>query len=72
MESYTNEVAQQIDEPTQLVEAKSSEQKDLSTAEQVSSLNEPFLDVSIDEVVENGDNIDIHFRVKFKDEYQQY
>ena len=67
-----NEVAQQIEEPTQLVEANSSEQKDLSTAEQVPSLNEPFLDVSIDEVVENGDNVDIHFRVKFKNEYQQY
>lgn len=67
-----NEVAQQIDEPTQLAEANSSEQKDLSTAEQVPNLNEPFLDVSIDEVVENGDNVDIHFRVKFKDEYQQY
>ena len=65
------EEAQQIDEPTQLAEAN-SEQKDLSTAEQVPSLNEPFLDVSIDEVVENGDNVDIHFRVKIKDEYQQY
>lgn len=67
-----NEVAQQIDEPTQLAEANSREQKDLSVAEQVPNLNEPFLDVSINEVVENGDNIDIHFRVKFKDKYQQY
>lgn len=70
--SIPNEVTQQIDESTQLVEANSSEQKDLSTAGQVPSLNEPFLDVSIDEVVENGDNVDIHFRVKFRDEYQQY
>jgi hypothetical protein len=67
-----NEVAQQIDEPTQLAEANSSDQKDLPTAEQVPSFNEPFLDISIDEVVENEDNVDIHFRVKFKDEYQQY
>lgn len=65
------EETQQIDEPTQLAEVN-GEQKDLSTAEQISSLNEPFLDISIDEVVENEDNIDIHFRVKFKDEYQQY
>lgn len=65
------EEAQQIDEPTQLAEAN-SEQKDLSTVEQVPSLNEPFLDVSIDKVVENRDNVDIHFRVKFKDKYQQY
>lgn len=66
------EVAKQIDEPTQLAEANDDEQKDLSIAEQVPNLNEPFLDVSIIEVVENGDNVDIHFRVKFKDEYQQY
>ncbi|ALC85254.1 hypothetical protein AM499_05050 [Bacillus sp. FJAT-22090] len=63
--------AQQIDEPTQLAEAN-SEQIDLPTVEPVPRLNEPFLDVSIDEVVENGDNVNIHFRVKFKDEYQQY
>ncbi len=57
------EIAQPVDEPTQLVETNSSEQ--------VLNYNEPFLDVSIDKVVENGENIDIHYRVKFKEPYQR-
>ncbi|MFB7160215.1 MULTISPECIES: anti-sigma factor family protein [unclassified Lysinibacillus] len=66
------EVAQPIDEPTQLVETNSSEQEKHLDGEQVLNYNEPFLDVSIDKVVENGENIDIHYRVKFKEQYQRY
>ena len=67
-----NEVAQPIDKPLQLVEANSNEQEEFLAGEQVLDYNEPFLDVSIEEVVENGEDIDIRFRVKFNDEYQYY
>lgn len=66
-----NEVAQPIDEPAQLVETHRSEQEKHLEGEQFLNYNEPFLDVSIDKVVENGENIDIHFRVKFKEQYQR-
>lgn len=65
------EVTQQVDEPTQLVETNSSEQEEHLDSKQVLNYNEPFLDVSIDKVVENGENIDIHYRVKFKEQYQR-
>ncbi|MFJ6207099.1 anti-sigma factor family protein [Lysinibacillus sp. NPDC092081] len=65
------EVAQPIDEPTKLVETNSNEQKEHLDGEQVLNYNEPFLDVSIDKVVENGENIDIQYRVKFKEQYQR-
>ncbi len=65
------EVAQPVDETTQLVETNSSEQEEHLASEQVLNYNEPFLDVSIDKVVENGENIDIHYRVKFKEPYQR-
>ena len=64
-------VAQPIDEPTQLVETNSSEQEEHLDGGQVLNYNEPFLNVSIDKVVEHGENIDIHYRVKFKEQYQQ-
>lgn len=66
-----NELAQPIDEPTQLMETNSSEQEEHLEGEQALDYNEPFLDVSIDKVVENGENYDIHYRVKFKEQYQQ-
>lgn len=65
------EVAQPIEDPTRLVESINSKQKEHIESEQVLNYNEPFLDVSIDKVVENGDNIDIHYRVKFKEQYQR-
>ncbi|MEY9971274.1 hypothetical protein ABH966_001647 [Lysinibacillus sp. RC46] len=65
------EVAQPIDEPTHLVETNSSEQEEHLDGEQVLNYNEPFLDVSIDKVVGNGENIDIQYRVKFKEQYQR-
>jgi len=65
------EVAQPIDKPTQLVETNSSEQEEYLDGEQVINYNKPFLDVSIDKVVENGENIDIQYRVKFKEQYQR-
>lgn len=65
------EVAQQFDEPRQLVETKSSEQEEHLDGKQVLNYDEPFLDVSIDKVVENGENIDIQYRVKFKEQYQR-
>ena len=55
-----NELAQPIDEPTQLMESNSSKQEEDLEGEQVLDYNEPFLDVSIDKVVENGENYDIH------------
>ena len=67
-----NEVAQQINEPLQLVETNSNEREEFLAGEQVLDYNEPFLDVSIEEVVKNGGDIDIRFRVKFNDEYQRY
>lgn len=66
-----NELAQPIDEPTQLMETNSSEQEEHLVGEQVLDYNDPFLDVSIDKVVENGENYEIHYRVKFKEQYQQ-
>ena len=65
-----NDLAQPIDEPTKLIET-SSWHEDLVEDEQILNYDEPFLDVSIDQVVENGENYDIHYRVKFKDQYQQ-
>jgi len=47
-----NEVAQQINEPLQLVETNSNEPEEFLAGEQVLDYNEPFLDVSIEEVVE--------------------
>lgn len=67
-----NEVAQPIDGPTQLVETNGNEQEEFLTSEQVPRYDEPFLDVSINEVMENGDNTDISYRVKFNDKYQRY
>lgn len=64
-------VAQTVDESTQLVETNSSEQEEHLDSKQVLNYNEPFLDVSIDKVIENGENIDIHYRVKFKEQYQR-
>lgn len=66
-----NELAQPSDKPTQLIETNSSEQGENSEGELSLGYNEPFLDVSIDQVVENGENYDIHFRVKLKEQYQQ-
>ena len=65
-----NELAHPIDEPTKLIET-SSWQEELKDDEQILDYNEPFLNVSIDKVVENGENYDIHFRVQFKEQYQQ-
>ncbi|WP_336045988.1 anti-sigma factor family protein [Solibacillus ferritrahens] len=67
-----NELAQQpFDEPTQLTETNSSVQEGLIERVQDIDYNEAFLDVSIDKVVENGENYDIIYRVKFKEHYQQ-
>lgn len=66
-----NEVAQPLDEPAQLIEMTSSEQEEPVEVEQLLEYNEPFLDVSIDSVVENGENYDIYYRVKFKEPYQK-
>ena len=67
-----NELAQQpSDEPTQLTETNNSVQEEHLKGEQVLDYNEPFLDVSIDKVEENGENYDIIYRVKFKENYQQ-
>lgn len=66
-----NEMTQPIEEPIQLVETNSSEQVEHVVDESILNYSEPFLDVAIDEVVENGENIDIHYRVKFKEPYQQ-
>lgn len=67
-----SEVAQPIDEPTALIEPNSGEQEGLATGEQNPSLEAPFLDVSIEQVVDDGDNIEIQFRVKFNDDNQRY
>ncbi|MBD8036197.1 zf-HC2 domain-containing protein [Solibacillus sp. A46] len=67
-----NELAQQpFDEPTQLIETNSNVLEEHLEGEQVLDYNEPFLDVSIDKVEENGENYDIIYRVKFKENYQQ-
>jgi len=65
------EVAQPIKEPKQLVVTNSSEQEEHLDGEQFLKYNEPFLDVFIDKVIENGENIDIQYRVKFKKQYQR-
>lgn len=65
------EVAQPVAEPTQLVETNSSEQEEHLDGKQVLNYNKPFLDVSINKVVEKGENIDIQYRVKFKEQYQR-
>lgn len=67
-----SEVAQPIDEPTEFIEPNSGVQERLKTGEQNPGLDAPFLDVSIEQVVNDGDNIDIEFRVKFNDENQRY
>lgn len=66
-----NELAQPNDDPTQLIETNSSEQTEQIEGQQVLDYNDPFLDVSIDKVVENGENYDIYYRVKLKEQYQQ-
>lgn len=67
-----NELARQpFDEPTPLTEMNNSVQEEHLEGEQVLDYNEPFLDVSIDKVEENGENYDIIYRVKFKEHYQQ-
>lgn len=69
-----SEVAQPIDEPAELIEPNSGDQEVLKTSEQNQkpSLDAPFLDVSIEQVVNDGENMDIEFRVKFNDENQRY
>ncbi|MEK4426149.1 zf-HC2 domain-containing protein [Solibacillus sp. FSL K6-1523] len=66
-----NEMTQPIEEPIALGETNSSTQVKQAVEEPILNYSEPFLDVAIDEVVENGENIDIHYRVKFKEPYQQ-
>lgn len=67
-----SEVAQPIDEPTEVIVPSSGDQEELKKGEQNSGLDAPFLDVSIEQVVDDGENTDIEFRVKFNDENQRY
>lgn len=67
-----SEVTQPIDEPMEFIEPNSGVQEGIKTGEENPSLDAPFLDVSIEQVVDNGENMDIEFRVKFNDENQRY